>query len=661
MLVGKNEVQKGLKDVQTQTKQVEKGFVSLGGIVRSLGPIATAFGAAFSFKQAINEAIESEKAVRKLNIAMAQTGEFTLEASEQMQALADSLQKTSEFEDDVIIGQLALAKAFGQTNDQAQKTVKTAVDLSAAMGISLESAVQLLNKGFSGQLGMLSKIIPETKNLSKEMLQSGSHVDLIAKKFDGFAQKSLGTVGGQLNQISKDFGSLLEEFGKLITGSDFVVESLGKISEALRFLTGLIPKAKDGFTSFVDLLNKTVQSQLDLINPSLIVNEGLKEQGFIIKESAKNVDLAKSSTDRFNTSLLKMSDNIKKVGDAVKEVTVTGVWGNADLRIFDEQNMAKGLSVMQQVKKEIEDAIKTATNADFQKVGQVVSGIAQGRAGVSQVISGSAAGLADAIIPGSGQVVGPLIQLLGMSSQQMKEAIRSFIDGASEFILNIIENIPLLIDELLRGVPRLIDGILRGLPRVIQSLIESVPTLINSIISYWPSIVSSFIQHIPSIVSSFITSFINAIPSIVTGFIVELPRLLPEIVKGLADGIVKAIVDGIKDAFKKLNPLSGGGGIIGDVIGGATDFISGIGDSFGFSHGGIVPGSGNIDSVPIMATPGERVLTVRQNELLEQMLSQMARGGSNSGQGPIQITLQIGSRELSKVLLDINRSNMRLA
>jgi len=650
MLVGKNEVQKGLKDVQTQTKQVEKDFVSLGGIVRSLGPIATAFGAAFSFKQAINEAIESEKAVRKLNIAMAQTGEFTLEASEQMQALADSLQKTSEFEDDVIIGQLALAKAFGQTNDQAQKTVKAAVDLSAAMGISLESAVQLLNKGFSGQLGMLSKIIPETKNLSKEMLQSGSHVDLIAKKFDGFAQKSLGTVGGQLNQISKDFGSLLEEFGKLITGSDFVVESLGKISEALRFLTSLIPKAKDGFTSFVDLLNKTVQSQLDLINPSLIVNEGLKEQGFIIKESAKNVDLAKSSTDRFNTSLLKMSDNVKKVGDAVKEVTVTGVWGNADLRIFDEQNMAKGLSVMKQISKEIDD--KKVAN-QMQIGGMLASSLGQGAAGAGQLISGAAGMGANALLPGSGQIVGPLVQLLGMNSEMMKQTIRAFVDGAAEFILNIVENIPLLITELVvKGVPRFIDAMIKGLPRVITSLIEFI--LMSNIIG---TIIGTIIDNIPSITQAFIIGFISGIPSIVSGFISEFPRILPDLLKGIGDGIVNAI----KDAFKKLNPLSSGGGIFGDIVGGATDFIGGIGDSFGFSHGGIVPGSGNIDSVPIMATPGERVLTVRQNELLEQMLSQMARGGSNSGQGPIQITLQIGSRELSKVLLDINRSNMRLA
>lgn len=60
--------------------------------------------------------------------------------------------------------------------------------------------------------------------------------------------------------------------------------------------------------------------------------------------------------------------------------------------------------------------------------------------------------------------------------------------------------------------------------------------------------------------------------------------------------------------------MSGIGSIIGTFIGGL------------FAEGGVVPGTGNRDTVPIMATPGEFVINKRASEKFGPMLAAINSG-----------------------------------
>lgn len=695
-LVGKNEVEKTLANTKKEAEKTQKSFFNLNNAIKFSAITAGFFAVKNILTKLTDAAVIQEKAIKNLNIAMALTGQYSDTASKEMQIFAKSLQDASMFTDEVILGQIAIAKAFGQTNDQAKQTVKAAIDLSSAMGISLDSAVKNLSKSFSGQLGELGELIPETKNLSKEALRSGEAVSLVGKKFNDFAKNQMGDFEGATNRAGKSFSELIQAFGMMITQNETVIGFFNGLADALN---ALVPVAKDlggtfsevgaNIGDWADYAREKAFAFLDEFNPDVAIAEiKLKQLGITVEDFVTLTP----EVNKFGEALTKISNNaetpaeklktkIKEIGAALREsFNKEDLDSIAGPNSSFVQNLVKSGASIEEVKTKIKEAIdgqkeldknlaESAKAREEEKkktlqdrlsfAGSAISGVGAGAAGAGQVI-GAGAGLAAETFlgEGAGKIVGPLVQLLGMQSDQMRQAIRGFIDGAAEFILNIVENIPVLITELINGLPRFIDAVLKGLPRVITGIIKEIPNLINAFVMQIPNIIQAFIDNIPLIVQTFISQLVAGTPSIINGLIAEFPRMIPELMKGIGEGIINAI----KDAFKSLLGGGGGGGLIGGIVGGASDLIGGIGDTFGFSHGGVVSGSGNRDSVPAMLTPGERVLTVEQNNIFEAMLSEMKKNGVSSKSGqPIQINLQIGTRELASVLVDINRNNLRVA
>ena len=69
----------------------------------------------------INEAVEAERATLALANSMRVVGDFSEEALVQFKGFADELARTSSLSDDQVVANLALAKSFGLTNEEAKK------------------------------------------------------------------------------------------------------------------------------------------------------------------------------------------------------------------------------------------------------------------------------------------------------------------------------------------------------------------------------------------------------------------------------------------------------------------------------------------------------------------------------------------------------------
>ncbi len=222
------QISKNLGD-NVGSKITESFKVLAGAAAAAAGAIASAFAVGKS----VNAAIEQENAVNRLNQSLASAGTFSKQASEQLQEYANQLQRTTTIEDDAALSALALSRNFTQTNDQARRLTEAAVDLSAAMGISLESAVEQLGKTFSGNAGRLATQIPALKGLTEEALRSGEALNIISERFGGSAAAQINTFGGALKQLQNIFGDVLEEIGNFIIKSP-VIQSLFKfISQEL--------------------------------------------------------------------------------------------------------------------------------------------------------------------------------------------------------------------------------------------------------------------------------------------------------------------------------------------------------------------------------------------------------------------------------------------
>lgn len=202
-----------------------------------IGAVGILGGAALvrSFAEA---ASIQQDAVNALNTSLQTAGEFSREASVGFQELASELQATSTFGDEVILGQIALARNFTKTNEEAGKLTRAAVELSAATGISLDSAVKNLGKTFSGLAGELGESVPALRNLTQEQLKAGEALDLVLNRFGGSAIAQTRTFSGALAQLSNTFGDLFEEIGSVITNSPVIISLFNALSQTFRNLSG---------------------------------------------------------------------------------------------------------------------------------------------------------------------------------------------------------------------------------------------------------------------------------------------------------------------------------------------------------------------------------------------------------------------------------------
>lgn len=128
-------------------------------------------------------------------------------------AQASDIQQRSVYGDEEIIEQQAYLAALGLTEEQISATTEAAVQLSAAMGMELESAVRNLAKTYSGMTGELGESLPALRELTEEQLKSGEAIRYVNEEYQGFAESVAKTGAGPLQQLKNKIGDLAEKIG----------------------------------------------------------------------------------------------------------------------------------------------------------------------------------------------------------------------------------------------------------------------------------------------------------------------------------------------------------------------------------------------------------------------------------------------------------------
>ena len=209
-----------LKTALNQTGGVASSFASkMGSVASSGGAVAAGITAAIlaakkyieTLKQA-NEAYEvQEKAEKALQKAADNNPYLNRESVQRLKDYASEIQSASNFGDEGTIDVMAQLAASGRSESEIMKLVAAAADYAAVKHISLESAVQNLNKSYGGLAGELGDLFPEVKALTAEQLKNGEAVDIIAQKYKGFAQEAADSG----TQAKNAFGDFMESVGKI--------------------------------------------------------------------------------------------------------------------------------------------------------------------------------------------------------------------------------------------------------------------------------------------------------------------------------------------------------------------------------------------------------------------------------------------------------------
>lgn len=187
------------------------------------------------------------------------------EVQDRLIAQAAQLQSKSIYGDETIIEQQAFLAALGLTERQIGSTINAAVQLSAALGMDLNSATRNLAKTYSGLAGELGESIPALRNLTEEQMKAGGAIEYVNANYKGFAETAAQTGMGPLQQLKNSLGDLAEQFGMVLVP---VIQKLAtKLKEIAERFQQLSPRAREVIT--------TIAAVAAAIGPLLVVGGNL--------------------------------------------------------------------------------------------------------------------------------------------------------------------------------------------------------------------------------------------------------------------------------------------------------------------------------------------------------------------------------------------------
>lgn len=225
---GSQQVTKTLQSHQTGAKKT-------GGMIAGMKSnylVAAAGMAAMvaAGKKALDAWSKQEDAVNKLNLALANQGNFSSQVSKDLQAQASALQAVTRHGDEAILAGQSLLATTGLTGDELKKVTPLVLDFAEGMQMDLNTAFQLVTKASAGQASALSRYgISVTKGASKSE-QFNEVLQQMESRFGGMAAAGAETASGKMEQFSNAVGDAWEQLGKFV---EFILTSFGGSMEGL--------------------------------------------------------------------------------------------------------------------------------------------------------------------------------------------------------------------------------------------------------------------------------------------------------------------------------------------------------------------------------------------------------------------------------------------
>ena len=344
-------------EFQQKARQVERSMESLQKKLSSVGKTLsvaltaplTALGVV-----ALKNADTQQQAEKRLLTALRGRSDV----QQRLIAQAGELQSRSVLGDEVIIGQQAYLASLGMTEEQIGRVIEASAQLSAATGMTLDSAVKNLAKTYGGLTGELGESIPKLKELTTEQLKNGEAVDFILKNYKGFAEGAASVGLGAMRQLQNAWGDFLEQIGfammplatkvtkalsgivswlqtlspeikRVVVAIAGVVAAIGPLTLGIGGVIKIIPMLAAGFTALLSPVGLIVSALLAL-GAAFAYAKVQKQK--MVDELANADDLA--------TLERKLQENLKKQKEIAVATTKNRIVPNGIIAGFTIQKIA---------------------------------------------------------------------------------------------------------------------------------------------------------------------------------------------------------------------------------------------------------------------------------------------------------------------------------
>ena len=344
-------------EFQQKARQVERSMESLQKKLSSVGKTLsvaltaplTALGVV-----ALKNADTQQQAEKRLLTALRGRSDV----QQRLIAQAGELQSRSVLGDEVIIGQQAYLASLGMTEEQIGRVIEASAQLSAATGMTLDSAVKNLAKTYGGLTGELGESIPKLKELTTEQLKNGEAVDFILKNYKGFAEGAASVGLGVMRQLQNAWGDFLEQIGfammplatkvtkalsgivswlqtlspeikRVVVAIAGVVAAIGPLTLGIGGVIKIIPMLAAGFTALLSPVGLIVSALLAL-GAAFAYAKVQKQK--MVDELANADDLA--------TLERKLQENLQKQKEIAATTTKNRIVPNGIIAGFTIQKIA---------------------------------------------------------------------------------------------------------------------------------------------------------------------------------------------------------------------------------------------------------------------------------------------------------------------------------
>ena len=242
----------------------------------SLGPVSVAIGGLATglelAKKSIEAFAEKETEVAKLNQALANSGQYSEEASAQVQELADKFEELTGIDDGKFINVARTLLQFGANRDNLEQYTQAVVNLAGLLGGDVEQAAFLFGKAMQGSTEMLSRYGIHVDSALSKTQQLEQIMQQAAQRGGGQLLATQGTLGRGFTDLGISTGKWFTGLGSIIAQTGILQRGLGALAEVIRFV------------SFSDVVGPAKEFQNSL--------DGIAESA---EETAKKLDAAKTA------------------------------------------------------------------------------------------------------------------------------------------------------------------------------------------------------------------------------------------------------------------------------------------------------------------------------------------------------------------------------
>ena len=360
---------KALRSAMNGLKTTAAGVgIAIGGLTAFLVKSVKAFGV-------------QEAAVARLENAMRNVKGASADGASGLIQFAGELQKVTSFGDEQIISAQAMLATFQLNEKQIRAITPRLLDMAAAtektsgVQADLEQIAIALGKGFTGQIGTLSRygVVLDEQKVKTEGF-SGI-IESLDNNFKGAAEAGAKTLQGQVKSFGNAFGDLQEQIGAALADQLLeIVTKLKNMSLAIQenkvaigqFANGVILAgeiATEVFTFLGESIANLSFALIEMVQVFIELAEGdwaaawdtLKNSGSVaidsLVETRDKFDRKiTSSVDKFKKNNKKLVDNDKKTKKALQKTAVEDDKFEAERKKKKAEDEAKALEKLNKEK-----------------------------------------------------------------------------------------------------------------------------------------------------------------------------------------------------------------------------------------------------------------------------------------------------------------------